>query len=340
MSLEPKKLLPRLDIKSRINHSPHVVILGAGASRACCPNGDRFGNPLPLMHDFVESLGINDVVAGYGYDPAENFESTYSAIHKSKLAPALEKLNQLIRSYFSRIELPEKPTIYDLLLLSMRPKDYILSFNWDPLLPQAFQRWRKLGKVLPNIIFLHGNVDVGFDQESQRCGFLQDYPSFEPTPLLYPVEQKNYRSNPFIASQWELATAALSDAYFVSVFGYSAPETDVEAKSLFLDAWRKNPTHTLAEFEIIDVRDPEEVKKSWSDFIIKTHGAAFKEMKNSILFRHPRRTCEAFAFATLQQTPWHEDPFQNFQSLSQLEEWIKPMIEEEAGGKFSGDPHH
>ncbi|MDT8452640.1 MAG: hypothetical protein RQ936_07855, partial [Gammaproteobacteria bacterium] len=37
---------------------PHVVILGAGASYAAFPNGDARGNKLPLMNNFVETLGI------------------------------------------------------------------------------------------------------------------------------------------------------------------------------------------------------------------------------------------------------------------------------------------
>ena len=30
---------------------PHVVLLGAGASRAVCTNGDKHGRKLPLMSD-------------------------------------------------------------------------------------------------------------------------------------------------------------------------------------------------------------------------------------------------------------------------------------------------
>jgi len=37
--------------------SSHTFILGAGASRAAFPNGDKFGRALPLMCDFVDVLG-------------------------------------------------------------------------------------------------------------------------------------------------------------------------------------------------------------------------------------------------------------------------------------------
>ena len=39
--------LPNLDVKNDRNESPHVVILGAGASLAALPNGDKNGHQLP-----------------------------------------------------------------------------------------------------------------------------------------------------------------------------------------------------------------------------------------------------------------------------------------------------
>ena len=40
------------------NIKPHVVLLGAGASRAAFPNGEDAGKRLPLMNDFVETLEL------------------------------------------------------------------------------------------------------------------------------------------------------------------------------------------------------------------------------------------------------------------------------------------
>jgi hypothetical protein len=39
--------------------SPHVVLLGAGASLAAFPNGDANGNKLPLMNDLIATVGIS-----------------------------------------------------------------------------------------------------------------------------------------------------------------------------------------------------------------------------------------------------------------------------------------
>ena len=340
----PKGRLPLLDVSTGINHSPHVVILGAGASRACCPEGDLNGLQLPLMDDFVDTVGVDSIVHNSGHGSVHNFEKFYSRIHEEGDKRILDDLDAAIRSYFSPLSLPDQPTIYDYLVLSLRPKDLIVTFNWDPLLPQAYRRWRHLGRVLPQLAFLHGNVDVGVDYNTRTVGFISDASDWgitlHPTPLLYPVEHKDYNADPFVAEQWRMTTAHLTKAYYVTVYGYSVPTTDVEARALLLRAWRNNPTRELAEINIVDIREPEEVKASWSDFIVRTHYGASTDFSYDLTMRHPRRSCEAFAFATLQGDPWREDPFPTECSLDDLQSWIEPLIEEEKSGNLKGNPLH
>jgi hypothetical protein len=140
-----------------------------------------------------------------------------------------------------------------------------------------------------------------------------------PTRLLYPVDQKNYNEDPFIADQWRMTWDHLAEAYCVTVHGYGAPTTDTEARALLLNAWTENPTRELAQISIVDIREPTEVAASWSDFIVRNHGAASTDFSYNLLMRHPRRSCESFAFASLQQGPWHEDPFPACHSLTELE---------------------
>ncbi|HEV8262643.1 MAG TPA: hypothetical protein VGQ19_18050 [Burkholderiales bacterium] len=111
--------LPRLDIKTGFNHSPHVVILGAGASRACCPNGDRNGRRVPVMGDFVTCLDLADIIRSAGQDPAGNFEAVYTAIHRACHKEVLSELDARTRAYFGALTLPNEPTVYDLLVLSL-----------------------------------------------------------------------------------------------------------------------------------------------------------------------------------------------------------------------------
>jgi len=292
------------------------------------------------MADFVEIVGIETIIKNAGYDPAQNFEKIYSDIHKAGAKDTLDELDAAVRAHFSSLLLPDEPTLYDYLILSLRQKDMIVTFNWDPLLIQAYKRWRHLGMVLPELAFLHGNVDLGIDLKNKTYTFLSDKPHLSPTQLLYPVEKKDYNSDSFIEDQWQRATDYLREAYYVTIFGYSAPKTDVEARALLLDAWRDNKTRTLAQFSIVDIRDEDEVEKAWSDFLDGVHGGASTDILNSYLMYHPRRTCEAFAFATLQQRPWREDRFPRVKTLKELEDWVKPLLQEEASSKLSGKPHH
>jgi hypothetical protein len=105
--------VPRYDIRTKFVHSPHIVILGAGASRACCMKGDREGRRLPLMNDFIEYLGIEDVIRKSGHDPHGNFEEIYSRIHRTGNFGALDALNSVKYEYFAKITLPDTPTIYE-----------------------------------------------------------------------------------------------------------------------------------------------------------------------------------------------------------------------------------
>ena len=48
---------------------PHLVLLGAGASLAAFPNGEKNGMEMPLMNNFVETVdGLSDYLNKYGID--------------------------------------------------------------------------------------------------------------------------------------------------------------------------------------------------------------------------------------------------------------------------------
>ena len=62
------------------NNLPHVVILGAGASLAAFPKGDKNGTRLPLMNSIVEDLGLTKILQENHIEPIGNFELLYEAI--------------------------------------------------------------------------------------------------------------------------------------------------------------------------------------------------------------------------------------------------------------------
>jgi hypothetical protein len=340
---------PRLDIRTNINHSPHIVLLGAGASFAACKNGDANGRTLPLMNNLLDTVGLNELLAKHGLECTnENFEVFYSQLARENKHPELiSKIEGAIEQYFLDMELPEtNATIYDYLVLSLRSKDIIATFNWDPFLAQAFNRNKEVigFEYLPQIVHLHGNVSAGICYECKRHGWRYNicdncHKQFEPSKLLYPVDQKNYNVDPFIRSEWEELKIYIKEAYFFTIFGYSAPTTDIEAKNLLLEAWEVNEHRTLSLIEIIDIKAS--VKKNWEDFTPRKNcldSGVKNDFFNSHLAIYPRRNCEALAMATLQQSPWRENRFLKTDNLHELQEWIKPLLEEEKQGNLTGTP--
>jgi hypothetical protein len=310
----PSQQLIELNVQWRTG-VPHVVILGAGASLAAFPSGDARGRRLPLTANVVDVLGMRKLIENAGHDPQQDFESLYSTLHSlDPKSPVLRQIEQRVTEYFSDLELPRYQTLYDFLLLSLREKDAIFTFNWDPFLVDAYERHS--GDVpLPQIFHLHGNVRVSFcpkcrlampnAKTCQSCCV-----NLIPTPLLYPIEQKDYATDPFISTQWNAARRFISRAGVVTIFGYSAPTTDKEAMAIFTEAWKGDgPEKPIERVEIIDTKDGEELAHQWSQFAHFSHYDIRHSFFESMLARYPRRSCEALAHAGIngefvEPIPW------------------------------------
>jgi len=281
---------------------PHVFILGAGASFAAFPNGDKKGRRLPLMHNIVDIVGLKPILqAARIHYKAQNFEALYSTLVATGQHPQLvNTLEQRIAEYFFAMELPDDPTLYDQLLLSVRPKDVVATFNWDPFLVQAWRRNYHSERKGPHLLFLHGNTAIGYCMEHKplgvgnrgfvctRCG-----KPFQDCRLLYPVAQKDYTTDPFISKSWDLLRMAMKNAYILTIFGYSAPESDLEAVGLMKQAWGDPSARQLEEVEIIDIKPEAELRKKWDPFILGHHYRTCASFYDSFTANHPRRTCDA-----------------------------------------------
>lgn len=315
--------------------SSHTFLLGAGASLAAFPNGDKYGRKIPLMKDFVEIVGLEDLLDESGIDYSnQNIEEIYDFLYsKDPSSSLIQELNTRIVNYFSLLKIPDEVTLYDELILSLQKKDAIFSFNWDPLLPQAFSRNHML-KELPEIHFLHGNVLIGICEKHQRAGYLSNSCSvcnkkFSPSQILYPIKKKDYNSDAFIKSEWELLNHYLDNSFIFSIFGYSAPTTDIEARELMRKAWNKNKRKEMNEIDIIDIKPRDDVEENWSGFIYKSHDGIFDNIRDTHSFRYARRSCESWGDAIFQCDPWSENNLPKFKSLVELQNWVKPLIEEE-----------
>ena len=100
--------LPALDVATYANHSPHVVILGAGASVAAFPKGERNGKQLPLMNDLTRIVGLEPLLkrARLTQAPRESFEASVVA-EKFQAMVALGIANTRMKDFYDLLRLSE-----------------------------------------------------------------------------------------------------------------------------------------------------------------------------------------------------------------------------------------
>ncbi len=294
---------------------PHVVILGAGASCAAIPNGDKNGKKISAMKGFIEKLGLKNIISSLSLDTtSDNLEDIYMEIsEKSTPGSIYEKakleLETKIYEYISEYTIPDNPTVYDFLILS-----------------------------LTSLAFLHGNVAIGYCEKDNvigniggkcKCG-----EPLQGIGLLYPIKNKNYQKNPAISKSWEALQNALEVAYMITIFGYSAPKSDVEAVSMLKNAWGNVTDRTMEEIEIVDLRPEEEVFESWQEFIYTHHYSYHNDFFDTTLGRYPRRSCEA-TFDRLMNCRFLDGSkgFKNSMDFNDISLLVNPLIQSEKWAK-------
>lgn len=322
---------------------PHVVILGAGASRACCPDGDASGRKLPVMPDFARTLGLEPTLRAAGIEnPGTNFELLYAQLARCGThAEVLQELETAVFNYFAELRLPYQPTIYDHLVVSLRPKDVIATFNWDPFLIQAIRRTASVTANHPQIVHLHGNVDLGYCVRHQptvvgirgstcsRC-----HSDLIDSHLLFPIDQKDY-SHPLIDRSWQVVQLALRRCFLLTIFGYGAPASDAKAVELMKDAWGDVESRAMEHTEVVDIRSENDLRERWNAFIHTHHYETHANFYDSTIARFPRRTVEMMTrqiydaefiqpFAIPHDAGWWP-----------LQAWAKPLVDQEKSDSSS-----
>lgn len=314
---------------------PHVVVVGAGASIAACKI-DKNGKEVPLLKNIHKILGLTDELKKYNFsdEQMEDFEKLFSDINgKVEYKDLQEKLEYEVCDYFSKLQLPDEPTLYDYLILSLTEKDAIISFNWDPFLMQAYRRNICVGN-LPELIFPHGNSGVGLCYDCKIKGYADClcpncFKELEQMPLLYPIGQKDYNSKPIIVNEWNRAKNVLSKAAGLTIYGYGAPVTDVEAVDLMKVAYEKSQMKDIAPLTIINLPDSEkEQREKWMEFYDRDMVLYCNNFEESLLWKNPRVSLETLFDAILQQQPRSiEKSFKKFSTVKELQEFIKTITE-------------
>ena len=320
---------------------PHVVLLGAGASLAAFSEGDAEGRKLPVMDNFIDTVdGLAAYLNSENINHDGNIENLYSQLANSGgYSGQVREIEQIIHDYFSQLKIPEHPTLYDHLLLCLRAKDIVATFNWDPFLYNAFCRvGRIVGlQYLPRLAFLHGNVGIGYcdapchnpmmiGPSGVRCSCGD---MFKKNPLLYPIHEKDYAKDAVIRASWHDLRICLEHAYIFTIFGYSAPASDVEAVALMKEAWGHRDQRVLEQIEVIDIVNSDVVEKNWADFICRDHVMTWDSFYKSSLARAPRRSCDAFWDMSMDLMPRHEIPIDTAASWDDLTTWVAPYLDVE-----------
>lgn len=311
---------------------PHVVLLGAGASRAALPKGDANGRKLPLINDFIEVVGLESLLEAMGIQhEGRNIESLYAELAHGD-EDQLTSVEKAISDYFGSLRLPDYPTIYDYIVLSVTERDLLATFNWDPFLVQAIRRNLPALVQMPPFAFLHGNVAIGvcpkdeiigpIDSPCSECGELR-----QPSKLLYPITEKNYASDELIADQWNRFRFNLGRAAVFTVFGYSAPSSDREAVDAIQDAWGTPEQRQFEQFEIIDIRKEEEVLESWKGLIHSHHYDVVDNYFDSWLAKHPRRSIDMYVAQFLKAQFIGDDPAPRDVTFEELWAWFDRLRE-------------
>lgn len=317
--------------------SPHVVILGAGASLQAFPNGDKHGTQLPLMNNLVEKVELGPLLEKAGINAAgRNFEDAYSDLTQNpKLKPLQDEVEQMVYDYFSSLELPDHPTLYDHLVLSLRSKDLIASFNWDPLLLRCL--YRNLRSVeKPKAVFLHGNVALGYclRHTGSKVGQFPGVCStcggeFVKSRLLFPVKEKGYANDSFVKLGWDILRDYLKRAYILTIFGYSAPISDVEAVSLIEEGWGNPLLRSQEQIAIIDIECNRALSKKWSRFTPPHEPDIVKDFYESSIATHPRRTCESMRARLNDHQYLRPRALPRTEELADLWRWFAPLFQAE-----------
>jgi hypothetical protein len=140
------------------------------------------------------------------------------------------------------------------------------------------------------------------------------------------VSHKNYNADGFISAEWVALKHFMRHAFALTFFGYGAPKTDVEAVELLRDGWGTSEKRQFEETEIIDTKTEAELVQTWSDFIHTHHYQTRTSFYDSLMARHPRRTCEHL-WACLIEARWPQRvDFPRDASFDELYEWLEPRL--------------
>lgn len=119
----------------------------------------------------------------------------------------------------------------------------------------------------------------------------------------------------------------------LTIFGYSAPKTDLEAIKLLKEGWGNNEIRNMEQTEIINRpgSDHDALRKTWDTFIHTHHYDIHDSFYESFLAKHPPRTGEAYWNQYYEAKFISDNPVpKEVTELRKVVDWFKPLFDIEA----------
>lgn len=305
----------------------HLVILGAGSTIATIPNGDKNGEESYTLANLLKDKTFTSFLEKVqGNFSTNDVEDLCKQLYKED-RPLYYEFESLVRKKYARLELPEEFTILDRLVLSLTPNDAIVSFNWDDLVIQAYQRMSEYvpEEMLPILAFPHGNAQAVYNNKHYTSKRIVTSTSWFDSPLNMPVDEIDYKSNIFIKSQWRVLDFFIRNAQMITFFGYRGPDSDEQDLKHLDELFAKN--EICDKIEIID-KDQEsavEVAKRLERFKMQPNWLyPCADFWHSTIAKYPRRT-----LSVLDNWNYSVRTSAKEESLAEFLKHIGPLIEEE-----------
>ena len=306
----------------------HLVILGAGSTIATIPNGDKngeFGYTLAnLLNDKCFTSFVKKAQAkGFLTSDVEDLCNQLCKEDK----PLYDEFETLVRKKYASLELPEEFTILDRLVMSLTPNDAIVSFNWDDLLIQAYQRMSEFvpEKMLPILAFPHGNAQAVYNNKHYTSKRIVTGANWIDSPLNMPVDEVDYKSDIFIGSQWNILDFFMRNAQMITFFGYSGPSSDELDLQHLDELFAKNKICDKIEIIDKDLDTAMEVAKRLVRFKMQSNWLyPCADFWHSTIAKHPRRT-----LSVLDNWNYSVKTAAKAKTLAEFMGQVGPLIEEE-----------
>lgn len=230
----------------------HLVILGAGSTIAAIPDGDRNGMRAYTLNNFLEDPFYADFLA--------SLDSKYQNLNIEEICTKMysedrqlyEAFERLIRNKYASLELPNGFNLLERLIMSLTSDDAIISFNWDDLIIQAYNRAKQYipSILLPIIVFPHGNAQACYNEHRYGSSRNPNNYGLRPSPLNMPVDELDYQNNLFIKSQWQILDFYMRYSQMITFFGYRGPVSDLQDLKRMENYL--HPNQICGKIEIID----------------------------------------------------------------------------------------